>query len=86
MLMNISFSVVLLNTTFFNSEVVIVGEERQCGKCSSELFLLSLMAKHMSCVHEFEQSTAKQGTVLSVENFLFLFELGVIFSASIWCL
>lgn len=40
----------------------------------------------MSCVHEFEQSTAKQGTVLSVENFLFLFELGVIFSASIWCL
>lgn len=40
----------------------------------------------MFCVHEFEQNTAKQGSVLSVEVLLVLFQLGVIFSASIWCL
>lgn len=36
--MNISFNVVLLNTTFFNSEVVIVGEERQWGNVVQSYF------------------------------------------------
>lgn len=75
-LMKISFHAVLLDAALFYSEVVIVGKTRQCGKFIGESCSVSMNLNKVL-------QNRDQFFLLRI---LVLFQLGVIFSASIWCL